>query len=150
MENKNRKILRNIHTASRSILYIRNISFSKYGLQRGQHTFLTRIVENPGITQEDISLLLRIDRTTTAKAVKKIEAKGLIIRKKSTTDRRAWCLYPTEALMAIYSDIDNEIVTLSEKCTENFSTSEIDMLNDLLEKYMTNVNREWANTKNNI
>jgi len=143
MKNRNRQILRNIHTVSRSTLYIRNISFSRYNLQRGQHTFLTRIVEKPGITQEEISVLLRIDRTTTAKAIKKLEEKGFLIRKKSLIDRRAWCLYPTEMMMKIYGDMNREILELSEKFTENFSDEEIDKLNELLEKYIANVDKEW-------
>ena len=50
-------------------------------LEKGQYQFLTRIKENPGINQKKLSSLLLVDKTTTAKAVNKLVAKGYINKK---------------------------------------------------------------------
>jgi DNA-binding MarR family transcriptional regulator len=51
-------------------------------LEKGQYQFLVRIKENPGINQQDLSSILLVDKTTTAKAVNKLVGKGYILKKK--------------------------------------------------------------------
>lgn len=63
-------LLRDIGTLARTIHYLHDLHFKELALQRGQFIFLTRICENTGINQNDLSLLLKVDKSTTAKAVK--------------------------------------------------------------------------------
>lgn len=66
-------LLRDIGTLARTIHYLHDLHFKELALQRGQFIFLTRICENTGINQNDLSLLLKVDKSTTAKAVQKID-----------------------------------------------------------------------------
>ena len=43
--------------------------------------YLARIAENPGIIQEELSEMIMVDRTTVARAVKKLLADGLIVKR---------------------------------------------------------------------
>ena len=72
-----RQITRCMLDICRCLDTIREGQFLKYGLTRGQHSFLTRIHENPGINQESLSSLLKVDRSTTAKALKKADRKRI-------------------------------------------------------------------------
>ena len=65
-------LLRDIGTLARTIHYLHDLHFKELALQRGQFIFLTRICENTGINQNDLSLLLKVDKSTTAKAVQKL------------------------------------------------------------------------------
>ena len=65
----NSDILREIGTLSRCIHFISDVKFKEISLQKGQFTFLTRICENQGINQIDLSNLLKVDKTTTTKAI---------------------------------------------------------------------------------
>ena len=55
-------LLRDIGTLARTIHYLHDLHFKELALQRGQFIFLTRICENTGINQNDLSLLLKVDR----------------------------------------------------------------------------------------
>jgi len=144
-----RKINREIMTISRCVVYIRNVQFKKYDIGRGQHAFLTRIYENPGINQEELSYLLKMDRTTVAKALKKLEENSFIKRVRSKDDNRQWLLYPTEKLLSIYSDLEEHILSTCQSAIKDFTVEESEFLLSLLKKFSQNVNEDWNQTKNN-
>lgn len=148
--NIKRKIVREIVTISRCINFIRQEEFKKYELTRGQHGFLTRIVENPGISQEEVSQMLRVDKTTSAKAIKKLEQKDYISRFRSDTDKRVWCLYPTSKLLEIFPDIVQKINKTADYGAEGFTSEDLETLSRLLIKFRENVDREWLDLKKRI
>lgn len=145
--NLKRKIVREIVSVSRCISFIRNVEFKEYDLTRGQHSFLTRVMENPGISQEEISYMLRVDKTTSAKAIKKLENKGYIVRKRSEEDKRQWCLYPTSKLIKIYPNLVDKINLTSETGASGFTENELETLFKLLNKFRKNVDKEWLDIK---
>ena len=142
-----RKINREIMTISRCISYIRNIQFKKYNIGRGQHAFLTRIYENPGINQEKLSNMLKIDKTTVAKSLKRLEKNDFIRKVKSTKDSRQWLLYPTDKLLSIYDTLENMIITTCNDALEGLSKEECSELLTLLHKVGQNVNEDWERAK---
>ena len=101
-------LLRDIGTLARTIHYLHDLHFKELALQRGQFIFLTRICENTGINQNDLSLLLKVDKSTTAKAVQKLTAAGYINRQRSSEDQRHWQLFPTEKALLLYDQIITE------------------------------------------
>ena len=74
-------ILREVGMIDRALDSIANIKFKKVDLARGQYLYLVRIYEHPGIISEQLSNLIKVDRTTIARAVKKLEINGLIERR---------------------------------------------------------------------
>jgi DNA-binding MarR family transcriptional regulator len=74
-------ILREIGMIARSLDSISNIEFKEYDLTKGQYLYLVRICENPGIILEKLSELIKVDRTTAARAIQKLEANHLIEKK---------------------------------------------------------------------
>lgn len=77
-----KEILREIGTIARALDSISNIEFKEIHLTKGQYLYLIRICEHPGNIQEKIAELLRVDRTTAARAIKKLESQGFIYKKK--------------------------------------------------------------------
>ncbi|SLC86760.1 Uncharacterised protein [Mycobacteroides abscessus subsp. abscessus] len=57
------EILRDIGVIARALDSIANIEFKEYDLTRGQYLYLVRIVENPGIIQEKMAEMIKVDRT---------------------------------------------------------------------------------------
>ncbi len=143
-----REITREIVVISRCLNYIREVDFKNLDLQRNQHIFLIRIMENPGINQEDLSQLLRIDKTTTAKALKKLEEKGYVNRLKSKQDLRSLCIWPTEKTENIYPYILDSVNRTSQQGVEKFTDEEITQLHMLLQKYRKEITVQWENAKN--
>ncbi len=70
------EILRDIGMIARALDSISNIEFKEVDLTRGQYLYLVRICENPGIIQEKLAEMIKVDRTTTARAIKKLESMG--------------------------------------------------------------------------
>lgn len=81
-------ILRDIGIISRALDSIANIEFKEYDLAKGQYLYLVRIVENPGVIQDRLAEMIKVDRTTAARAIKKLEAKGFIEKKWTTLIRK--------------------------------------------------------------
>ncbi len=73
-----------------------NHDLKPYGIGSGQYIFLIKIYQNPGISQKELSALVKIDKATTAKALKKLEEQGYIYRAIDKEDKRYNKLYVTE------------------------------------------------------
>ncbi|MGL5752897.1 MAG: MarR family winged helix-turn-helix transcriptional regulator [Paraclostridium sp.] len=56
----------------------------------GQFMFLIQLYKQDGINQEELTEKLSIDKGTTARAVKKLEEEGFVIRLKDESDKRAY------------------------------------------------------------
>ena len=91
-------LLREIGAIYRSIQSIMELRFRNKQLQRGQFIFLTRICEHPGIKQVELTRMCRVDKGTTAKAVRKLMEAGYVLRKpNSVTDGRGICFLQKKA-----------------------------------------------------
>lgn len=145
--NTDRKILREIVTISRCVTTIRNEEFKEFSLTRGQHAFLIRIMENPGISQEDLSYMLRTDKTTTAKALKKLEEKIYIRKEKSESDKRSWGIYPTDKLVEIYPFLVEKIESTAMNSLNMLNEEEKEIFLKNLQLVRSNIDAEWINVK---
>lgn len=76
-----REILREVGMIARALDSISNIEFKEIHLTKGQYLYLVRIYEHPGIIQEKLAEMLKVDRTTVARAVQKLERQGFILKK---------------------------------------------------------------------
>lgn len=81
-----------------SILYRYGQAFigkklDKFNIGRGQYIFLLSLYKKDGVSQEEISFHLKIDKATTAKALKKLEDEGYIRREQDDDDKRAYKVY---------------------------------------------------------
>ncbi|HWQ61722.1 MAG TPA: MarR family transcriptional regulator, partial [Negativicutes bacterium] len=92
--------LREVGALARCIHSINDLKYRELGLQRGQFIFLTRVVEHPGVNLAELSAMLRVDKTTTTKAVQKLLAAGLVARERDAADARMWRLVPTDRAQA--------------------------------------------------
>jgi len=73
----------------------------QYNIGKGQYTFLNALYKKDGVRQEQLSDYLKIDKGTTAKAIKKLEDDEYIIRKVDTKDKRAYNVYLTDKALKI-------------------------------------------------
>lgn len=77
-----KEILREIGMIARALDSISNIEFKEYELTKGQYLYLVRICENPGIIQEKLAEMIKVDRTTAARAIKNL--KSMVLLKRET------------------------------------------------------------------
>ncbi|OBR92825.1 transcriptional regulator SlyA [Clostridium ragsdalei P11] len=148
MEILHSQILREIGGLSRCVQSISDLKFKEINLQKGQFTFLTRICENAGINQIDLSNLLKVDKTTTTKAVQKLIEAGYINKKKDDIDKRMWRLYPKKKALDIYPFIIEEENKHIQICFHNFSSEEKEFVYKLVKKMRENIENHWKEIKN--
>ncbi len=88
-------ILREIGMIARALDSISNIEFKEFDLTKGQYLYLVQICEQPGIIQEKLAGRIKVDRTTAARAIKKLEIQGFIEKKNDDGNKKIKKLYPT-------------------------------------------------------
>ncbi|USK74397.1 MarR family winged helix-turn-helix transcriptional regulator [Peribacillus frigoritolerans] len=142
-----KEILREIGMIARALDSISNIEFKEYDLTKGQYLYLVRICENPGIIQEKLAEMIKVDRTTAARAIKKLEINGFIEKKEDKHNKKIKKLFPTEKGKNVYPFIKRENDYSNIVALEGFSEREIETISDLLQKVRKNVEKDWEYVK---
>ncbi|MFB4212325.1 MarR family winged helix-turn-helix transcriptional regulator [Shouchella sp. JSM 1781072] len=142
-----KEILREIGTIARALDSISNIEFKEIELTKGQYLYLIRICEHPGSIQEKIAEMLKVDRTTTARAVKKLESQGFIYKQEDPTNQKIKKLFPTDRGKDVYQFLLRENNHSEAVALNGLSTEEIETLFDLLQKVSDNINVDWNEVK---
>lgn len=140
-------ILRSIGVIARSLDSISNIEFKKYDLTKGQYIYLARIYENPGIIQEKVAEMIKVDRTTAARAIKKLELNDFIIRKQSPDNKKEKKLYVTEKGETVYPILYREEHYSNEVALKGLNANERKQIFKLLEVVEDNISENWEYVK---
>jgi len=142
-----KEILREIGMIARALDSISNIEFKEFDLTKGQYLYLVRICENPGIIQEKIAEMIKVDRTTAARAIKKLEMNGFIEKKEDEQNKKIKKLFPTEKGNMIYPYIRKENDYSNQVALEGFSKQEIELIYHLLHRVRRNIEVDWEMVK---
>ncbi|GGB84138.1 MULTISPECIES: MarR family winged helix-turn-helix transcriptional regulator [Staphylococcus] len=140
-------ILRDIGIIARALDSISNIEFKDINLSKGQFVYLVRIYENPGIIQEQLVEMLKIDRATASRAIKNMENNGLITKKSQKENKKNKLLYATEKGEELYSFIIRENEHSNSVALEGLTETEITTLVKLLDKVKNNISEDWLYVK---
>lgn len=128
-------IIREIGMISRALDSISNIEFKEIELTRGQYLYLVRICEHPGIIQEKLAEMIKVDRTTTARAIKRLEEKGMVQSAADQTNKKIKKLYPTDKGKKIYPFIIREHHYSNQVALKGLTSAEVEQLQRMLKKF---------------
>lgn len=142
-----KEILREIGMIARALDSISNIEFKEFDLTKGQYLYIVRIFENPGIIQEQLIDLIKVDRSTATRALQKLEASGFIEKKSDMTNKKIKRLFPTEKGKTVYPFIKSENEYSDQMALEGFSQEETDAAFQLLQRIRKNVEKDWEFVK---
>ncbi|AFI30746.1 MarR family transcriptional regulator [Bacillus sp. JS] len=140
-------ILREIGMIARALDSISNIEFKDLDLTRGQYLYLVRIYENPGIIQEKLAEMIKVDRTTAARAIKKLEMQGFIQKLPDEQNKKIKKLFPTEKGKKVYPLLRREGEHSTEVALSGFTYEEKETISALLHRVRKNVERDWEYVK---
>ncbi|MGE1114531.1 MarR family winged helix-turn-helix transcriptional regulator [Priestia megaterium] len=141
------EILREIGMIARALDSISNIEFKEYDLTKGQYLYLVRICENPGIIQEKLAEMIKVDRTTAARAIKKLEMNGFIEKKDDLYNKKNKNLFPTEKGKNLYPFIKRENDYSDKVALEGFTQEETDTILKLVQRLRKNIEADWEFVK---
>lgn len=129
-----------------SILYRYRLNYlgkrlEPYNIGSGQHLFLMALSKNNGINQEELSSYLKIDKATTAKAIKKLEEEGYVARQIDDIDKRAYRVFLTDKAWGVIPIINQVVKDWEELITGGFSEKERILVEALLGEMAQNACR---------
>lgn len=116
----------------RNLFSILNSKLQDTPIRRNQYEFLYLIAHNEGITQKEISKILFVDKSTTAKAVKSLSSLGYVTKEQIPEDRRSERLYLTEKGKLLKTRIMSIVLEVIEITTRNLSAEEVEQTKYLL------------------
>ncbi|WP_303859638.1 MarR family winged helix-turn-helix transcriptional regulator [Alkalibaculum bacchi] len=112
----------------------------KYNIGQGQWAFLTQLLFNyDGITQEELSSILSIDKANTSRALKKLEEQEYIYRKEDSSDTRKKLVYVTDKSRAFEEEFHDIFKDLNRILSKDFTDEERYMVRRLLYKMFDNI-----------
>lgn len=121
--------------------------FTKYGFGSGQYMFYLQIAKNDGICQKEISQNLKIDKATTAKAIKKLTGLGYIYEVQNIEDKRSYNLHLTQKGKEILPEIQKVLRKTTEVLQEGLSPGEIDSTYKILNQMLQNITGKVEETR---
>ncbi len=142
-----KEILREIGMIARALDSISNIEFKEFDLTKGQYLYVVRICENPGIIQEKVAEMIKVDRTTAARAIKKLEMQGLIEKKDDKTNKKIKRLYPTLKGKNVYPLLKKEGEYSNQVALSGFTPKEAEAILTLLQRVRKNIEVDWEFVK---
>lgn len=77
----------------------------KFGITYGQIGFIMQAVRHPGRTQDELSIILSIDKGATARTVAKLEKEGFLYREENPDNKRQKLVYPAEKALDVFDEL---------------------------------------------
>ncbi len=127
-----------------SILY-RNEILAQEGLNGYQHTYILKLCNNPGISQEQLSRMLYVNKSTVTRQLALLEQGGFVTRKPGSADKRTMLVYPTAKAEAVYPKVKAAAQAWNDKLTEGLTEQERDWLCGKLTLLMERAEAEVGN-----
>jgi len=106
-------------------------------LTQKQTATLWLIGANAGVSQVAVAAALGMDRATMMAVTNRLEARGLVVRKRSATDRRRQELYLTAAGEKALHKVKARIVEHENRFKRLFEPAELAALLSALQKFRT-------------
>ena len=125
-----------IHRTGSSFL---SKEFSKFNIGSGQYMYLIHLYKNDGLSPEELTEILNIDKGTTAKSIKKLETEGFVMRVKDKNDKRINRVYLTPKALEIKDEFLSSINAWENTLTSNLSYAEKEQALTLLKKITYNI-----------
>ncbi len=112
-----------------SILYRKshiwlNNGCAQYHLTAAQALIILILCDFDGLTQDDITKRLSLDKSVIAKTVTKLEELGFLMRTTNAKDKRTYDIQPTEKAWKVYPFIQEEIDRCFQKMTRSMTEKE--------------------------
>lgn len=104
-------------------------------LTQKQTATLWLLQSNPGVSQVSIANALGMDRATMMSVTDRLEERGLLIRKRSSVDRRRQELYLTPAGQSMLRKVKARINAHEARVKALFKPAELQALLDALQKF---------------
>lgn len=127
-------INKTISMIERCNLLYRNHVFKTYNLRGYQASFLIEIRKNQGLSQEQLTATMHIDKSNVARGVEHLRQLGYVNKVTDETDRRVTRLFLTDEGERLVDDIKRILKEQRKELMKDFDEEEERLLLSLLKK----------------
>ena len=139
-----RSIPREINILARKTqMYLGNI-LAKYELTAAEQPFFLAVLRREGMTQEELTAAVCVDKAATTRAVQSLEKKGYLKRVQDTQDRRKNLLYPTQAAKELSALVRGELYDFDRRLTAGIEERELETVYNALLRMEQNLTELFA------
>ena len=129
-----RHLFRQMGIISRQAMMNMNHEASQYNLDNNLFLILIRIVEHEGLNQSQLSHMVKIDKTTLSRSLRKLEEKGFITKKVNSQNKKFKELFPTTKALQIYDRLIGFETIYIQSVMKALTSSELVQLEAILNK----------------
>jgi len=134
----NKNIGRLISILHRQSQIYMNNALKEFNITSGEYSFMMYLYRNDGVTQDELSSYLLIDKAATARAIKSLQEKGYISRNTDSYDKRCKRVYLTDKAKSIKDEVRQKVWDCSDILKEGLDLDTFDVvyksLDNMVEK----------------
>ena len=109
-------------------------SVRQYGLTHAQFDIIATLGNTSGMSYKELGQRTLITKGTLTGVIERLEQKGLVLRERSTEDKRSWFVRLTDSGAAVFRDVFPKVVAHGKQLFDGFSDVEFDEVDDALKK----------------
>jgi DNA-binding MarR family transcriptional regulator len=124
---------------SRALKASAQVALERHGVHAGQNFILERLWERDGQTPGEIADAIGVEGPTVVRALQRMAAAGLVVRKKHPTDGRQIAIHLTPAGARLRTNLPRVLRRVEEQALAGFSSAERTLLLELLARLGSNL-----------
>ena len=128
-----KSIGRIITLLSRSIYFDLKDVVEPFGLTVGEEPYFIALAHEDGLTQDELTNRVNVDKSATARVVKSLELKGLVSREIDPLDKRNKKLYLTEKAKLVYISLSEALGKDNQQLTKEWTDEQYNLVYESLE-----------------
>jgi len=110
-----------------------------YGMTRAQWVILSRLENQPGLSQNEMAGIVEVEPITIARLIDRLQASGFVERRADPKDRRIWRLHLTPAAEPMLAEIKKHKEELRSEIMAGVDPAALDLMVDGLLKLKANL-----------
>jgi len=110
------------------------VASRRFNLKSGLFSSLALIAANPGVSQNQVSQAVGLDKSVTVQIIKELEKRGFVRRKRSDVDRRRYALFVTGKGEKFLNQLFTILTETEHNALQQISKSELNLLKALLDR----------------
>jgi DNA-binding MarR family transcriptional regulator len=109
-------------------------SVRRHGLTHAQFDIIATLGNTPGMSYKELGERTLITKGTLTGVIERLEQKGLVVRERSSDDKRSFFVRLLPAGEAVFCDVFPQVIAHGKQLFANYSDAEFDALDAVLRK----------------
>jgi len=127
-------LMRSINRTNRCSTRYYNEKLNADGITGNQQIYIFQICRHPGISQEQLSQRIAVNKSNVTRQLCALEQNGFIRRQPSPEDKRVLQVFPTEKAEALYPKVLDIMRLWNSLLLEDFSENEKSLLLSMMQR----------------